>query len=213
MGIIQRKLSASFQAFFDSEKSSGILLIGRSSSSSRNAWSCPRRRRLSTRASVASAPSAPAGNCAAYRSSSASARAGESFCRSARNAAMAEFMGTEATLYIDRGRYEIIPDWNKKIPPEELVLGSGRRGADFYDKPDGELLHLTNWVECVRSRKTPNAPGPRGHGASKDGSRPHEVLESELFAETILRTLRAESALIAAGSVLSRSTSRERRPL
>ena len=21
-----------------------------------------------------------------------------------------------------------------------------------YDKPDGELLHLTNWVECIRDR-------------------------------------------------------------
>jgi hypothetical protein len=30
------------------------------------------------------------------------------------------------------------------------------------DKPDGELLHLTNWVECVRSRKTPNAPVEAG---------------------------------------------------
>ncbi len=28
----------------------------------------------------------------------------------ARNGAMIEFMGTEATLYIDRGRYELIPD-------------------------------------------------------------------------------------------------------
>ena len=31
----------------------------------------------------------------------------------ARNAAMLEFMGSEATLYVDRGRYEVIPERNK----------------------------------------------------------------------------------------------------
>ena len=70
-----------------------------------------------------------------------------------RNGAMTEFMGTEGTLYIDRGRYEIIPDRGKKKPePSSLVLGTGEKGLDFYDKPEGELLHLLNWLECVRDR-------------------------------------------------------------
>ena len=43
---------------------------------------------------------------------------------------------------------------------------SRSKGADFYDKPDGELLHLTNWVECVRSRQRPNAPAEAGVGAA-----------------------------------------------
>ena len=47
-----------------------------------------------------------------------------------------------------------------------MVLGTGPRGKDFYDKPDGELLHLTNWVECVRSRKTPAAPVEAGVSAA-----------------------------------------------
>ncbi len=80
----------------------------------------------------------------------------------ARNGAMVEFMGDNATLYIDRGRYEIHPERKKKIEYSEWVLGSGPRGADFYDKPDGELVHLTNWVECMRSRKTPTAPAEAG---------------------------------------------------
>ena len=85
-----------------------------------------------------------------------------------RYGSMVEFMGTEATLYVDRGRYEVIPDRGKKKPePSSLVLGSGEKGLDFYDKPDGELLHLTNWVECVRSRKKPTAPAEAGvSGAS-----------------------------------------------
>ena len=83
----------------------------------------------------------------------------------ARNGAMLEFMGTDATLYLDRGRYEILPERGKR-KAEEWVLGSGKRGQDFYDKPDGELLHLTNWVECVRSRKKPNAPAEAGVSAA-----------------------------------------------
>ena len=69
------------------------------------------------------------------------------------NGAMTEFMGTEGTLYIDRGRYEIIPDRGKTKPEaSSMILGKGEKGLDFYDKPDGELLHLTNWLECVRER-------------------------------------------------------------
>jgi predicted dehydrogenase len=75
-----------------------------------------------------------------------------------RNGAMVEFMGTEGTLYIDRGRYEVIPDRGKKLPPSELILGTGQKGLDFYDKPDGELLHLANWVESVRTRKATTCP-------------------------------------------------------
>ena len=80
-----------------------------------------------------------------------------------RNGSMLEFMGSEGTLYLDRGRYEVIPDRDKKLEPSSLVLGSDpRKGLDFYDKPDGELLHLTNWVECVRSRKKPSCPAEVG---------------------------------------------------
>ena len=82
----------------------------------------------------------------------------------ARNAAMIELMGTDATLYIDRGRYEIHPERGKG-KYEEMILGTGPRGADFYDKPDGELLHLTHWIECVRSRAKTNAPAEAGVSA------------------------------------------------
>jgi predicted dehydrogenase len=79
---------------------------------------------------------------------------------------MITFMGTDGTMYIDRGRYELTPEHGKG-DVEKLVLGSNpRKGADFYDKPDGELLHLTNWVECVRSRKPPNAPAEAGVSAA-----------------------------------------------
>jgi predicted dehydrogenase len=94
---------------------------------------------------------------------------------SARNAAMIEFMGTDATLYLDRGRYEVIPELRrdadgKPVPPsfrsKEWILGTGPRGADFYDIPDGERLHLENWLECIRSRQQPNAPVEAGVSAA-----------------------------------------------
>lgn len=84
----------------------------------------------------------------------------------ARNAAMIEFMGSEATVYVDRGRYELYPERNRKIPADELILGSGPRGQDFFDKPNGEMLHLVNWVECIRSRAKPVAPAEGGVSAA-----------------------------------------------
>ena len=84
----------------------------------------------------------------------------------AHRGAMIEFMGTEASLYIDRGAYIVEPERGVGRR-EELVVGTDKhRGRDFYDKPDGELLHLTNWVECVRSRTKPNAPADAGVSAA-----------------------------------------------
>ncbi len=84
----------------------------------------------------------------------------------AREGAHIVFMGTDANLYLDRGRLELTPERGKG-QPESLILGSGRKGQDFYDKPDGELLHLTDWVNCMRTRSTPSAPAEAGvSGAS-----------------------------------------------
>jgi hypothetical protein len=96
---------------------------------------------------------------------------------------MVEFMGTEGTLYIDRGRYEIIPDRGKKAPlPSELVLGTGTKGLDFYDKPDGELLHLLNWVECIRTRKKPACPVEAGVSAASAAHMANQSLRTGQIA-------------------------------
>jgi len=84
----------------------------------------------------------------------------------ARYGARVEFMGTEGTLYIDRGGYQVFPDRNKKLPASELIIGSGPRGADFYDQPDGETLHLANWLECIRTRQRPHCPAEAGVSAA-----------------------------------------------
>jgi predicted dehydrogenase len=79
----------------------------------------------------------------------------------ARNAARIELLGTKGSLYMDRGRYEVHPE-RGQIPASEYIPGKSARGADFDDAVDGELLHVTNWIECVRSRKRPNAPAEAG---------------------------------------------------
>jgi predicted dehydrogenase len=85
----------------------------------------------------------------------------------ARHGAMITFMGPDGTLYIDRGRYEFTPERGRG-KPEQLILATDKvkKGSDFYDLPDGELLHLTNWIECIRSRNKPNAPAEAGVSAA-----------------------------------------------
>jgi predicted dehydrogenase len=80
----------------------------------------------------------------------------------ARNRAMMEIMGENATLYVDRGRFELHPEPNRKLEYQELILGSGPRGSDFFNEPNGEKLHLNDWLEAIRSRRQPNAPVEAG---------------------------------------------------
>ena len=88
------------------------------------------------------------------------------FCN-ARSGAKIEFMGTEGTLYIDRGRFELTPEARfPKNKPEEQVLGQGPRGRDFYTTPDGEFLHLQNWIDAIRNRREPSAPISAGVSAA-----------------------------------------------
>jgi predicted dehydrogenase len=99
-----------------------------------------------------------------------------------RNGAMIEFMGTDATLYIDRGGYQVFPERDRG-EYEELILGTDKkRGRDFYDKPEAELLHLTNWVECVRSGKSPNAPVEAGVKAAAAAHLSNQALRSNMVA-------------------------------
>jgi hypothetical protein len=88
-----------------------------------------------------------------------------------RNAAMTELMGTEGTMYIDRGRYEVIPEPKRgpqgqalanPLQASDWIVGQGPRGADFYQDPDGESLHLADWVECIRTRRRPSCPVEEG---------------------------------------------------
>jgi predicted dehydrogenase len=87
------------------------------------------------------------------------------FCN-ARQGAMIELMGTAATLYVDRGRFELIPEPRSREQPQDMILGTGPRGRDFYDRPDGEQLHLQDWVDAIRNGRQPSAPVSAGVSAA-----------------------------------------------
>jgi predicted dehydrogenase len=63
-----------------------------------------------------------------------------------------EILGRKANLYVDRGRFELTPE-GATAPAESMILGSGKKGADFYENPNGELLHLADWIGAIRAGK------------------------------------------------------------
>ena len=74
-----------------------------------------------------------------------------------------EFRGDRGTLKIDRSRLAFYRDDAAYAPgtltpePDIYVRSSG----------DGTLTHLQNWLDCIRSRKTPNAHVRVGHQAAR----------------------------------------------
>ena len=74
-----------------------------------------------------------------------------------------EFRGELGTLKVDRARLAFYRDeapyaaGTLTPEPEILVRSSG----------DGSITHLQNWLDCIRSRKTPNAPIRVGHAAAR----------------------------------------------
>lgn len=91
-----------------------------------------------------------------------------------------EFLGTAMNLYIDRGRYELTPERGKPGETEKTILGTGLPGLDFYDKPDGELLHLQNWIDCIRTRKDPTAPVEAGVAAANAAHMANQSLRANM---------------------------------
>ena len=74
-----------------------------------------------------------------------------------------EFRGDKGTLKIDRARLAFYRDDAAYAPgtlapePDIYVRSSG----------DGTLTHLQNWLDCIRSRKAPNAHIRVGHQAAR----------------------------------------------
>jgi len=72
-----------------------------------------------------------------------------------------EFRGDKGTLKIDRERLLVYKEGAPKVPgqytpePEIHVRSQG----------DGTVSHLRNWLDCIRTRRTPNASMRIGHQA------------------------------------------------
>ena len=101
-----------------------------------------------------------------------------------RNRAMLELMGTEGTLYCDRGRYEVHPERGSKVKERSRIDGDrDLRGLDFYETVDGAMYHLKNWVECVRSRKRPSCPAEDGVKAAAAAHLANKSLRTGMIAK------------------------------
>jgi predicted dehydrogenase len=71
-----------------------------------------------------------------------------------------EFRGTEATLKIDRGGFDV---------HHEGVEGQQNPVVSGHSFRDGTIDHMENFFACVRSRKEPNAPVETGVSAARAG--------------------------------------------
>jgi predicted dehydrogenase len=75
-----------------------------------------------------------------------------------------EIRGDRATLKIDRERLAVYSEESRRQP-----------GARYLPEPeilvrslaDGTIAHLANWLDCIKSRKTPNAGMRAGHEAAR----------------------------------------------
>jgi predicted dehydrogenase len=91
-----------------------------------------------------------------------------------------EFYGTDATLFIDRGGYEIIPETTRHpapelLPPHVLRMKSvaepeeirrsrrPRTASLIASGSDQNLPHVKNFLECVKSRQRPISDVEIGH--------------------------------------------------
>jgi len=73
------------------------------------------------------------------------------------------FRGTDGEMRLDRSRLTVYaeperPSWSGKLP-EPIV--------DIPSKEDGTPAHMRNFLECVRSRREPNAPVEAGVAAAR----------------------------------------------
>ncbi len=70
-----------------------------------------------------------------------------------------EFRGTEATIKLNRHSLRLYREGNRFGGPE----------TEIPSKDDGTVAHMRNFLECVRSRKQPNAPVETGVAAARPG--------------------------------------------
>jgi predicted dehydrogenase len=71
-----------------------------------------------------------------------------------------EFHGTDATLFVDRSGFEVLPEkWNRMPPAEPRDRAMAASMASTPDEPS----HARNFVDCIKSRKAPASDIEGGH--------------------------------------------------
>ena len=102
-----------------------------------------------------------------------------------------EFRGDRATLKIDRERLLVFNEERPKSGPYRFTPDPE---IDVRSLGDGSVSHLRNWLECIRSRKTPNAPMRVGHLAVRAAHLANASLRSRTRVRFDERTGKVEAA-------------------
>ena len=76
-----------------------------------------------------------------------------------------EFRGSQATLKIDRAHLAVYPEGK----PWEAGSNAPKPETFVRSERDGTIDHVRNFLDCVRSRKTPNASIQVGFEAARTG--------------------------------------------
>jgi hypothetical protein len=72
------------------------------------------------------------------------------------------FRGPEAEMKLDRSRLQVTPEPSRGFTQVEPAI-------EIPSKGDGTTPHMANFLDCVRSRKQPNAPVETGIAAARAG--------------------------------------------
>ncbi len=81
------------------------------------------------------------------------------------------FYGTEGTIFADRLGFELYPELKPgrradKLKPEDVTADLFRTASASGRSEDSTYLHAQNFIECIRSRKSPSADVAIGHASS-----------------------------------------------
>jgi predicted dehydrogenase len=73
-----------------------------------------------------------------------------------------KLFSSNATIYVDRGRYEIASQPRSAVKAEKHIASPGELGQSFYREVDGDGRHLADWIEAIRQRREPVEPVEAG---------------------------------------------------
>ena len=68
------------------------------------------------------------------------------------------YQGELGTLNMGRNRFSVTPNELVISPPDPRVREKWLRGGEHVAGP-----HIQNWIDCMNTRSTPNAPVEAGH--------------------------------------------------
>ncbi len=66
------------------------------------------------------------------------------------------FLGDNGTLVADRSGWEVLPEWDNASKSNKIEQVEKQKGEPGHD------LHIRNFVDCVKERKTPVCPAETG---------------------------------------------------